>query len=110
MTDLCREQNLPDPSYRLGKETVCIVFKKAQKENVGGLKDDLKDDLKELTERQLLIYRLIQADDLITIQELTVKTSASDRSVRRDIQILRQKGLLKREGGRKQGHWVILYE
>ena len=113
MTDLCREQHLPDPRFHLGKGTVCLTFKKAQKDTDGqkdDRKDVLKDVLKELTERQLLIYNLIKADDQITISELTVKTSVSDRSVRRDIDIIRQKGLLTREGGRKQGCWVTLLE
>lgn len=113
MTDLCREQHLPDPRFHLGKGTVCLTFKKAQKDTDGqkdDRKDVLKDVLKELTERQLLIYNLIKADDQITISELTVKTSVSDRSVCRDIDIIRQKGLLTREGGRKQGCWVILLE
>ena len=113
MTDLCREQHLPDPRFHLGKGTVCLTFKKAQKDT-DGLKDDqkdvLKEVLKELTERQLLIYNLIKANDQITIPEMAVKTAVSERSVRRDIDIIRQKGLLTREGGRKQGHWVTLLE
>ena len=114
ITDLFREQHIPDPRFHLGKGTVCLVFTKAQKENSGGLKDDLKgqkedrNGQKELTERQLLICALIKANDQITIPELTVKTSSTIKSIRYDINILRQKGLLKREGGRKQGHWVIL--
>lgn len=79
-------------------------------QNVGinDRKDVLKDDLKELSERQQLIYELIQSNDRITILELTEKTSASEKSIRRDIDILRQRGLLTREGGRKQGRWVVM--
>ena len=113
MTDLCREQHLPDPRFHLGKGTVCLTFKKTQKDTDGqkdDRKDVLKDVLKELTERQLLIYNLIKADDQITIPEMAVKTAVSERSVRRDIDIIRQKGLLTREGGRKQGRWVTLLE
>ena len=72
--------------------------------------NDLKDDLKELTERQRLIYDLIQSNDRITILELTKKTSASEKSIRRDIDALRQRGLLTREGGRKSGRWVVMLD
>ena len=111
MTDLCREQHLPDPRFHLGQGTVCLTFKKAQKDT-DGQKEDIKgqkegrNGQKELTERQMLICALIKANDQITIPEMAVKTSSSVKSVRRDLEILRQKGLLKREGGRKQGHWV----
>ena len=111
MTDLCREQHLPDPRFHLGQGTVCLTFKKAQKDK-DGQKEDIKgqkegrNGQKELTERQMLICALIKANDQITIPEMAVKTSSSVKSVRRDLEILRQKGLLKREGGRKQGRWV----
>lgn len=114
MTDLCREQNLPNPHYHLGNGTVCLVFKKAQKENAEGQKKDRKGQKegrkgqKELSERQQVICSLIQANEHITIPELATNTSYSIKSIRHDLDILRQNGLLKREGGRKQGRWIIL--
>ena len=43
MTDLFREQHIPDPHFHLGKGTVCLTFRKAQKNT-----DDLKGDLKNV--------------------------------------------------------------
>jgi ATP-dependent DNA helicase RecG len=43
----------------------------------------------------------------ITIPELASLIGISERSVERNIQKLRQNGLLKRVGGRKEGHWEI---
>lgn len=71
-------------------------------------RDDTKDDTKELSERQRVILRLIAGDDTITIAEMTQKTGASSVTVKRDIAALQSKGLLRREGGRKAGHWVII--
>lgn len=71
-------------------------------------KDDTKDGTKELSERQRVILRLIAGDDTITIAEMTQKTGASSVTVKRDIAALQSKGLLRREGGRKAGHWVII--
>lgn len=74
MTDLCREQHLPDPRFHLGKGTVCLTFKKAQK-NTDDQIVDLKDVLKELTERQLLILDLIAQDPSLSAKEMSEKMS-----------------------------------
>jgi predicted HTH transcriptional regulator len=119
ITDLFREQHIPDPRFHLGKGTVCLTFKKAQK-NSDDLKGDLKDVLKELTERQLLILNLIVQDPSISAKEMSEKVSekmsekmsekeeANVRTIERDIAQLKKRGILIREGGRKQGYWVIL--
>ena len=113
MTDLCREQHLPDPRFHLGKGTVCLTFKKAQKDT-GSLKDDLKEVLKELTERQLFILDLIAQDPSISAKELSEKMSEKEevnvRTIERDIAQLKKRGILKREGGRKQGRWLVLLD
>lgn len=44
----------------------------------------------------------------ITIEELAALIGITDRSVERNIQSLREKGLLRRIGGRKEGHWEVL--
>lgn len=71
-------------------------------------KDDRKGDLKELTDRQMVIIDLMKENDRITISEMTEKTKSSDKSVRRDLIMLQQIGYITREGGRKQGRWVVL--
>lgn len=43
----------------------------------------------------------------ITVPELAERLGASGRTVQRHIRKLQQDGLLKRVGGRKQGHWVV---
>ena len=113
MTDLCREQHLPDPRFHLGKGTVCLTFKKAQKDT-NDLKGNLKDILKELSERQLLILDLIVQDPSISAKEMSEKMSEKEevnvRTIERDIAQLKKRGILKREGGRKQGRWVVVLD
>ena len=74
--------------------------------NVG--KDDPKEDPKELSERQELIIGLIKDNDLITIQQMTQKTKVSEKTIKRELATLQEKGILTREGGRKEGKWVII--
>ena len=51
----------------------------------------------------------IRKDDKITIPEMARKTNLSERTISRELKSLRDDlGLLFREGGRKDGHWVFL--
>ena len=71
-------------------------------------KDEPKDDPKELTERQRLILECIRQNETITRQELTQKTKVSDATIKRELLYLQSVDVIKREGGRKDGRWVIL--
>ena len=66
-----------------------------------------KDVLKELSERQRLMIGEIRANTQITARQMSYKMSVNERTIRRDLADLQQKGLLKRVGGRKDGHWEL---
>ena len=68
----------------------------------------LEVDVKELSDRQYLMLRFITLDDTITIDEMMQKMKVSPITVKRDIADLQAKGIIAREGGRKNGRWVIL--
>lgn len=73
------------------------------------LKDDTKDGKKELTDIQQSIVSWIGIDDKITIPVLARKTKTSERTISRELKFLREElKVLSREGGRKEGHWVII--
>ncbi len=110
--EACRKQNVLDPEWDMSGGFVMVTFRRSTQINTQnvGKKDGKKDGKKELGDRQLIIYNLIKENDQITIPELARKTKSSDRSVYRDLDSLRQKGVIAREGGRKQGRWVILIE
>ena len=110
IVEACRKQNVPNPEWSMSGGFVTVTFHRniQTSTQISGRKDDRKDDRKELTERQKVIIDLIKENDQITIFEMTEKTESSDKSVRRDLIILQQKGYITREGGRKQGRWVVL--
>lgn len=83
----------------LGQEQSGISFRS---------KNDRKDDRKELTERQEIIVGFIKENDRITIDEMTEKVKVSEKTIRRELSILYEKGVIIREGGRKDGRWIIL--
>ena len=69
--------------------------------------NDRKDNRKELTERQEIIVNLIKENDRITIEDMTEKVKVSEKTIRRELSNLYEKGTLIREGGRKNGRWII---
>lgn len=70
-----------------------------------------KDCPKELTERQQVIIALIREDNLLTsqkiAQKISQKESVSERTIKSELSKLKNMGILRREGGRKDGYWVI---
>lgn len=80
------------------------------------VKDVVKDVVKgiemELSERQLSIIALLALNPTITIPEMSEKMSGKNsfttRTIQRDIAYLQNHDIIKREGGRKEGRWVVL--
>ena len=61
-----------------------------------------------LTVRQKRILEILDADNNQTASEIAVMLSANIRTIRRDLASLQSKGILRRDGGSKTGHWVTL--
>ena len=72
-----------------------------------GTKGGMKDTAIQLTERQHVIVNLLEDDGTITIPDLARKIRLSVRTVKRELETLQTLGVLHREGGRKEGRWVV---
>ena len=55
-----------------------------------------------------MILDICRKKPSVTIRELALLIGIAERSVQRNIQKLRQDGLLRRIGGRKEGRWEVL--
>lgn len=80
--------------------------------NTDFIKDFTKDFIREnrakVTERQCDILLMIADDNYLTSQKISQKTGVTQRTVLTDLTFLQSLGVLKREGSRKEGHWVIV--
>lgn len=75
-------------------------------------RDVVKDVVKELTDRQLLILNILRHSVVKNVVETAVsiatKIAVTPRTVQRELAELQSLGLIRREGGRKNGHWEVL--
>ena len=75
------------------------------------VKDVVKDVVKELTERQILILDMIRQDGALSARamsdSLSEKEKVSERTVQRDLDIMKKMGVIFRSGGRQNGEWKI---
>lgn len=67
-----------------------------------------KDVGKELSQTQQRIIECIKTKPYITIPEIALGTNLTPRTVERQIAVLKTKGIIQREGGRKTGYWQIV--
>lgn len=78
----------------------------------------VKDVVKELTDRQQVILKLLALDPTMSAKAISEKISEktsekftiTDRTIESDLAHLKKIGILTREGGRKDGKWVIVIE
>ena len=79
------------------------------------VKDFVKDFANDLSERQKVILELINDNPFISAKEISEKISdktsgktITDRTIQTDLAKLKKMGCLTREGGRKEGRWIII--
>ena len=127
ITDACAYRNVETPTWTTDGYFVTVTFKRPdynasvpkdvtkdvpkdvpKDDTINDTKDDTKDCIKELSDRQYLMLRFITLDDTITIDEMIQKMKVSPITVKRDLADLQAKGIIAREGGRKNGRWIIL--
>lgn len=72
------------------------------------IKDFIKENRKQITERQEDILFMIAEDGTMTSQKISQKTGVTQRTVLNDLNKLQSMGIIAREGGRKNGHWVVV--
>ena len=71
---------------------------------------DIVGDMSEikLPERQRKILDFIKGSPTITAKQMSEMLSVSQRTIERDISMMKEKGILRREGKDNDGVWVIV--
>ena len=74
--------------------------------NVG--KNVGKQQIIELTERQKVIKDLINGNPLLSAKQMSEVMSVTPRTVERDLSVMQKAGIIRHEGNRRYGIWVVL--
>ena len=101
MIDLCEAQNIANPEYILGENTVTIIFRR----HFDSQNDSQSDSQRTLNERQKKIVMLMSENKRITVASIATKLSLSMATVYREIKKINNLTELYWEGPSKTGCW-----
>ena len=109
---LLSENDLPEPEFKLIQDGFFVKIKGkplTDLKNVTNVTDNVTDNVTEnVTEnRQKVIIALLKQSPDISTSSLAKQLNVARRTIARDIDNLKQKGLLYRIGPAKGGYWQI---
>ncbi len=109
----CKEYGLPEPKIieKNGGIEVSILASNqdgVEVDSHGLVKELAKGLVKELTENQIKLLELIEAKPSVIKEEMAKHLEISTTAIDKNIKTLKQKGLLERVGGRKEGFWRLI--
>ena len=109
---------LPKPEFELanGYVYLTIRFAKPLTPRLSGDRDNERENDREndrekplvLTSRQVSMLSLMKENDRVTTEQLKEKLHTSISTVNREIAALKKAKALEREGGDKDGKWIVL--
>ena len=70
-----------------------------------GLNDEI---IKNLSDKEQTVIHMIRRDPSVTVAEIAISMGVSAKTAERTIKSLKEKGVLAREGAKKNGKWIIL--
>ena len=116
----CKQEGLSTVEFRYDVCGIWTTFKYKYSERVVNIDKEnnilaslnKSQIVNKLSEKQLLILSFIAEDDTITTQKMSQKMSLKEesmqRAIKRELAELQSKGILAREGSRRNGRWIIL--
>jgi len=69
-----------------------------------------QNDTLDCTLEELAMLQAVKANPTITQKELAVAVGKSERTIKRRMTDLQEKGYLRRANGKRNGHWEVLVE
>ena len=98
----CRVSNSPEPVFKCDLSGFFVELISQKVETPG---EKLGE---KLGENRLEIIKLMQANQQISIAELSRQIGISTTAIERNIKYLKEKEIIKRVGAAKGGHWEAI--
>jgi len=111
--DACRKNGTDFPTFEFMPTSMMVEFtgevpEEAKGSEKGGVKGGAKGGVVELTDRQVEILDMIRDDRRITYRQLAAALGINESAVIKHMQNLKHKGVLKRIGPARGGHWEVV--
>ena len=109
--EACQKRGVAAPTWSINGGFVVVTFiRPTEGDTQSDTQDVTKDVTKQLSDRQKFILQLIENDAFVTTSEMSQKTGVTTRTIKRDLEYLQEQRILAREGGRKEGRWIIMID
>jgi len=111
MNTFLKQAGLPKPTYEEIGSNFVVTFKKAKLKDRGGLNggERLVEKLVDgLVESQKNILKYVAENPYISKKVLSGKIGISTTAIDKNMEALKRKGLLKRIGPARGGHWEVV--
>ena len=101
---------LPEPEYSANAFMLNVTIRNGVINEAINAKDEVINEVikSSLNANELAVLKLISATPKITKPEMKEKMGLSMSTVERAIKTLKEKGIVKRVGSNKTGHWIII--
>ena len=106
--DACKNLGADEPEYIVHREDIMVKFSALQSAKVTDAKalnltkDVTKDDVIEMK-----ILVLLKENASITTTEMSKQLSVNRRTIQRGLEVLKNKGVIERKGGKRYGYWEV---
>lgn len=106
--DACKNLGADEPEYIVHREDIMVKFSALQSAKVTDAKalnvtkDVTKDDVIEMK-----ILVLLKENASITTTEMSKQLSVNRRTIQRSLEVLKNKGVIERKGGKRYGYWEV---
>jgi len=122
--DACKDAGMPEPEILEKNGGISTTLFPNMRLNAVELSSDQDDDERRgegvgkasgkgresVGKTSSKIIEVCFVNPSITIPEMAQRIAVTERSIQRNIRNLQRAGLLKRAGGRKEGHWEVTLE
>lgn len=94
--------------YKVTSPLVKIIEASEKTREKVGEKNTIKDTINSLSDNERTVFEEMQAHPKVTANELSEILNINLLNTNKIIEKLKEKGLVKRMGSRKTGHWDVI--
>lgn len=103
----CKECNLQEPEWSVKGGFVTVTFKRPINDTNEPINEPINEPNKSINKRQKTIIDLMKVNPRITRLSLSQELGVSLATIKRELQDLNNKQIIKYVGNKKSGHWEI---